>query len=349
PPPQLIASYISHTRTTHHTFLHFIKTKPFSLSLHISLCLFLFFPIGANGIAFPNFKTRETMQRPQVELEEPSFHHEKASPSPSFSSYSSETLAEIAARVIEELRRDPHSHDDALFPAWENDDDNHFTAQNNDFSVQNDESTAQNDDDDNSFEFAFVSHDLASPVSADDIFYNGQIKPMYPIFGVPSHDDVLSVPNTIDGTATTPEGTVRRRRLPLRKLMFEEGETASCSSSTDESVDLEGVAEGAYCVWTPNSVGRERKKSNSTGSASKRWKLRDLLLRSHSEGKDKQQQKQQQMVFQIPTNKVKPQNGTVGTEHHAEENKRKSFLPYRPELVGLFTNVNGLGRNLRPF
>lgn len=284
-------------------------------------------------------------QRQQQEVEEASSHHEKPSPSPSFSSYSSETLAEIAARVIEELRRDPHSDEDALFPAWENDDDNDFTVQNDESGVRND------DDEDNSFEFefAFVSQDLASPVSADDIFYNGQIKPMYPIFGVPSHDDVLSVPNTTSGTAATPEGTVRRRRLPLRKLMFEEGETASCSSSTDESVDLEGVAEGAYCVWTPNSVGRERKKSNSTGSASKRWRLRDLLLRSHSEGKDKQQQKQQQVVFQIPTNKVKPQNGTVGTEYHAEQNKRKSFLPYRPELVGLFTNVNGLGRNLRPF
>ncbi|CAJ1975140.1 unnamed protein product [Sphenostylis stenocarpa] len=282
----------------------------------------------------------------EQEQEEASSHHDKASPSPSFSSYSSETLAEIAARVIEELRRDPYSDDDvdALFPTWEKEKEN---KNDNDFTVQNDEPTEQNDEDDFEFEFAFVSRDLASPVSADDIFYNGQIKPMYPIFGVPAHDDVLSVPNTTN-TAATPEGTARRRRLPLRKLMFEEGETTSCSSSTDESVDLEGVAEGAYCVWTPNSVGRERKKSNSTGSASKRWKLRNLLLRSHSDGKDKQQQKQQQVVFQIPTNKVKPQNGTVGTEHHAEQNKRKSFLPYRPELVGLFTNVNGLDYHIPP-
>ena len=104
-----------------------------------------------------------------------------------------------------------------------------------------------------------------------------------------------------------------RRRLPLRKLMFEEGETASCSSSTDESVDLEGVAEGAYCVWTPNSVGSERKKSNSTGSTSKRWKLRvrDLLLRSHSDGKNnnKQEQQKQRDLFRIAT---KPQNGRFG-------------------------------------
>lgn len=227
----------------------------------------------------------------QHERAEGSSHH-KASPSPSFSSYSSETLAEIAARVIEELR---HSADDdeALFPPWEK------------------EEPPQEKED---FEFTFVSRDLASPVSADDIFLNGQIRPIYPIFGFPSNAAVSGVPS--------PQ---RQRRLPLRKLMFEEGETASCSSSTDDSVDLELEGEAAYCVWTPNSVGRERKKSNSTGSASKRWNLRDLLLRSHSEGKNKQQH--------------------VPTDH----NKRKSFLPYRPDLVGLFANVNGLGRNLRPF
>lgn len=202
---------------------------------------------------------------------------------------------------------------------------------------------------DDDFEFSFVPrHTDSSPVSADDIFYNGQIKPMYPIFGVvPSNDAVLSFFPNDNNIAPTP-----RRRLPLRKLMFEEGETASCSSSTDESVDLEGVAEGAYCVWTPNSVGSERKKSNSTGSTSKRWKLRvrDLLLRSHSDGKNnnKQEQQKQRDLFRIAT---KPQNGSVGTEqqHHVEQNKRKSFLPYKPELVGLFTNANGLGRNLRPF
>ncbi|KAJ1384470.1 hypothetical protein SESBI_42537 [Sesbania bispinosa] len=285
---------------------------------------------------------------------EASSHHHEVSPSPSFSSYSSETLAEIAARVIEELRRDPHSvtDDDALYQPWEND-----NAQNDDEPNEND------DDDDSDFEFAFASTGPnISPVSADDIFYNGQIRPMYPIFDrsllfnapAPLNDAVASVQNKNN------EANTRRRRLPLRKLMFEDGETTSCSSSTDESVDLEGVAEGTYCVWTPNSVSRERKKSNSTGSGSKRWRLRNLLLRSHSEGKDKQQP----VVFQIPANKVaaKPGSGggasvesdgknkTVGLgKDHGEQTKRKSFLPYRPELVGLFANANGLNRNLKPF
>ncbi|MCH91958.1 hypothetical protein A2U01_0012890, partial [Trifolium medium] len=267
--------------------------------------------------------------------------HNHVSPSPSFSSYSSETLAEIAARVIDELRWEPHSEDDALYQPWETD--------NNNVAIKNDNSTNQNgndEDEESEFEFAVVSTDTTtfSAVSADDIFYNGQIKPLYyPIFDqnllLNDNDDVVS-----SGSAV-PNETTTRRRLPLRTLMFEENETtASCSSSTDESVDLEGVAEGSYCVWNPNSVGMERKKSNSTGSGSKRWKLRNLLLRSHSDGKDKQP-----VTFQIPKTTASKVSPTVENDGGKNQSKRKSFLPYRPELVGLFSNVNGLGRNLNPF
>lgn len=278
----------------------------------------------------------QTMQQQMGEPSSNHHHHDELSPSPSFSSYSSETLAEIAARVIEELRRDPHStatanhDDDAFFHPWQNDNDE-------------DEATTQNDndggDDGDDFEFAFVTN--TSPVSADDIFSNGQIRPMYPIFGAPpaALNDVVNC----DRESVAP--AARRRRLPLRMLMFEEGETASCSSSTDESsVDLEGAAEGSYCVWNPNSVATEAKKSSSVGSSgSKRWKLRNLLLsRSHSNGKD--------------DSKPVAANGGSGEDDgggkkgkDGEQGKRKSFLPNRPEFVGLFANVNGLGRNLNPF
>ena len=36
-------------------------------------------------------------------------------------------------------------------------------------------------------------------------------------------------------------------------------------------------------------------------------------------------------------------------EEEKEGSKRKQALAYRQEFIGLFTNVNGLGRNLRPF
>ena len=147
--------------------------------------------------------------------------------------------------------------------------------------------------------------------------------------------------------------------------MFEERETGSCSSSTSEndSVDnLEGVPEGTYCVWNPNSVARDRKKSNSTGSSSfsKRWKLRELLLRSHSEGKGKKSSsdnsgdddKKRAFVFGVPskrTSKVaaaKSGDGYGGASAERDgKSGRKSVLPYGQELIGLFANVNGLGRN----
>ncbi|CAK8566777.1 unnamed protein product [Lathyrus sativus] len=278
----------------------------------------------------------ETMQ-PQKQRDEgeasfsSSHNHNHVSPSPSFSSYSSETLAEIAARVIDELRWDPHSvsDDDALYQPWEN--DVTFAATPN-----------EDEDAGSEFEFAVVSTDTANfpVVSADDIFYNGQIKPLYyPIFDQNLLNDEDAVSSVTVSNETTP-----RRRLPLRTLMFEDNETTvSCSSSTDESVDVEAVAEGSYCVWNPNSVGIERKKSSSAGSGSKRWKLRNLLLRSHSDGKDKQP-----VMFQIP--KTTASKGSPSVEHDGKnQSKRKSFLTYRPELVGLFANVNGLGRNLNPF
>lgn len=270
-----------------------------------------------------------------------SHNHNHVSPSPSFSSYSSETLAEIAARVIDELRWDPHSDEDALYQPWEN--DNKLTTQNDDSTKQND----NEEDEDSEFEFAVVSTDSTnfSVVSADDIFYNGQIKPLYyPVFdqNLLNDDD----DGVVSSVSPVPNETTTRRRLPLRTLMFEESSeaTASCSSSTDESVDLEGVAEGSYCVWNPNSVGIERKKSSSTGSGSKRWKLRNLLLRSHSDGKDKQP-----VMFQIPKTTASKVSPAVENDGGKNQSKRKSFLPYKPELVGLFSNVNGLGRNLNPF
>lgn len=265
------------------------------------------------------------------------------SPSPSFSSYSSnETLAQIAARVIEELRWDPHSvsDDETLLHPWENDTE----------PVLN--------DNDGGFEFAFVSRDpTASPVSADDIFHNGQIKPMYPTI-LDKNDAVSSVSHIPNKSHDSAE--IKRRRSPLRKLMSEERETASCSSSTSEagdSVDLEGAEEGSYCVWNPNLVTiRERsKKSNSANSVSKRWKLRNLVLGGHSEGNNKDKK----MACQVPskrTNKVASEAAKPGSgDHHGgalvesdvknrnvrtvkdgEKTKRKTFLPYKQELVGLF-------------
>ncbi|KAF7838330.1 putative inactive poly [ADP-ribose] polymerase SRO5 [Senna tora] len=286
---------------------------------------------------------------------------DQLSASPSFNSYSSETLAEIAARVLEELRigathplslPDHHEDDALLFDSWESD--------------LND---AVQDSADDDFEFALVCRDQnSSPVSADDIFYNGQIKPIYPIFDhslvfAATQNDVVSREST-----TTP--VRRHRRLPLRKLMFEERETESCSSSASDADDIKigAAAPENYCVWSPKSAapaGRrsERKKSKSTesSSSSKRWNLKDLLfLRSGSESKNdavvflSQSKRSSKVAQEVPKH-----DGGREFQYHVrkgpaakkgvETKKKKSVLPHKQELIGIFNNVNGVGRNLHPF
>ncbi|XP_022738532.1 uncharacterized protein LOC111291174 [Durio zibethinus] len=273
--------------------------------------------------------------------------------SPSFNNYSSGRLAEIAARVVEEFRQESGSQDD-IYDTWPQ------PKQHQQPVIE------EEDNEDDDFEFAFVCREPeASPISADEIFYNGQIRPTYPLFNTNLlNDDQTPNRKNVDSTSTVSKP--RPHRLPLRKLMSEERETTSCSSS--EADELDGVAPGTYCVWTPKggssgTINQESpgrcKKSNSTGS-SKRWRLRDLIYRSNSDGKDT-------FVFLAPSKRDKTSNVDdnkvmeipgkfKGAEEHCGSNrymkpgdKKRPFLPYRQDLVGIFSNVNDLSRNLHPF
>uniref|UniRef100_A0A1J3IK43 Uncharacterized protein n=1 Tax=Noccaea caerulescens TaxID=107243 RepID=A0A1J3IK43_NOCCA len=265
-----------------------------------------------------------------------------SSNSPSFDRFSSAVdLTAIAARVVEEFRD------------------------------QEPQSDSHREDDD--FEFAFdcpsrrCSHPIAT---ADQIFSNGQIRPLNP-YGV----GIRNAP--VDGkagesqtTPSPPKNTLPRRHRPaLRKLMSEDRDPTSNSCS---EADLIGIPPEIYCVWTPkqsngggvsgdddlkglsSSPSQHKIKSNSAGF-SKRWKLRNLLYaRSSSEGNEK-------LVFPAPVNKSdeaiskkreeeKPPSKEAGEEEkESEEAKRQSFVPYRKDMIGVLKNVNGLSRHLRPF
>lgn len=298
--------------------------------------------------------------------------------SPSFNSYSSGKLAEIAARVVQEFTTESDQSD--IF-SWNLEEDNlcfpgvvecegilrnGVQGHNHDgvqFQTQGDE-----DDGDDEFEFVVsCCREIDSlSVSADDIFYNGEIKPIYPLF------DTNLLLNQEPSSSTKSDNYVankpfKPKRPPLRKLFNEENESQhSCSSS--EADELEGAAPGSYCAWTPKKelVASGCKKSSSTGS-SKRWKFRDLLYRSNSDGKDT-------FVFLTPSkikgstsdqeritgNNSKDKDiteGKAGAEEHYAKNraikdghKRRSFLPYRQDLVGILSNnTNGVGRNFHPF
>ncbi|CAN4086181.1 unnamed protein product [Withania somnifera] len=278
----------------------------------------------------------------------------------SFNSYSNKNLAEIADRVVEEFKAE-NGTDDYLF-VDANGDLSCFETErmlNREKADENKEEEHSNADDEE-FEFSFVQESEISPVAADEIFHNGQIRPIYPIF----NRNLLSDNEEFSSNSNSKPKSIR---LPLRKLFLEEEREANSSCSSSEVDDMEGIPEGTYCVWRPETVEKSAgccKKSHSTGS-SKRWKFRDLLYRSNSEGKDT-------YVFLTPSfkrkdNKAKKRttttdNASKGTEkskgvsvvegspamHNYVKNgggeKRKTYLPYRQDLVGFFAN----SRNVMP-
>ncbi|KAL3636623.1 hypothetical protein CASFOL_018922 [Castilleja foliolosa] len=257
---------------------------------------------------------------------------------PSFSSYSSNQLAEIAGRVAAERS----------------------------FAAAGDEGDGSDD-----FEFALLRED--QEVSVEDFFCDGNINHVFPVF---NRDLLLDRGGACTGRELL-ESTVE---IPLSKLFIEEDRERvdyppSCSSS--EADELENVPAGTYSVWRPklaeSPMPSQCKKSKSTGFSSRRWKLRDLMRRSKSDGKGS-------FVFlttkQKPGKSIEDKNkvdGKLGLRSASgggvparlpsaheefyvrnkamkEGEKKKSYLPYRRELVGFFANVNGLSKsNFRQF
>ncbi|CAA0823410.1 Protein of unknown function (DUF1645 [Striga hermonthica] len=186
--------------------------------------------------------------------------------------------------------------------------------------------TAERSAGDDDFEFSLVREDGENLI-------DGQIRQVFPVF----NRDLLD----------SSESSVA---VPLSRLFIEEDRERDCppSCSSSEADELENVPSGTYCVWRPRMPSQCR-KSKSTGSASRRWNLRDLLRRSKSDGMDS-------FVF-LTRNRNKEGKAVKSTEHRPpasahetfyvrnkaakEVNKKKSYLPYRPELVGFFANVNG--------
>nr|GLL18578.1 uncharacterized protein LOC109149171 [Ipomoea trifida] len=305
--------------------------------------------------------------------------------SPVRSSYSNNSsLADIAARVVEEFRAENENDDDEFLyvgdlfcglggEASEEDlagkeaakglqDDDDDEEQNNDMDAGDDEQ----DEDEEEFEFAFVPRDaeLSLISTADQIFYNGQIRPVFPIFN-PNYWESATGTSSMCNSSLSSSGDEQQQkvstppqtmiRLPLRKLLLSEDQETPSSCSSSEADELEGIPEGMYCVWRPKEVKDEAsaspgkcKKSNSTGWRwrSKRWRLPDLVHRSNSHGKDT-------FVFLTKGEdkagaKSNP-NLTHYTKNRSGDKRRHSYLPYRQHLVGFFANVNGFSRNLQPF
>lgn len=289
---------------------------------------------------------------------------------PSFNSYSADRLADVARRIA--LEDEDGGRGSEPEPTSSGD---HQSGR-----LGGDCPEAGDDD----FEFVSVVREH------DEVLINGgHIGPVYPVF----NRDLLYVrgDRTSDGEAKEDRDcgrdvAVSSIRIPLKDLFA--GDCDPPSSSSSEADELEGVPEGSYCVWTPKSPAgspSQCKKSSSTGSCSKRWRFRDLLRRSNSEGKES-------FVFLTPSSrsssmsrssdakaggeakeKASPPPGQAAavvaekrskpkekaaSAHEAfyvrnralkEGDRRRSYLPYRQELVGFFASVNGMGRTFPPF
>lgn len=217
------------------------------------------------------------------------------------------------------------------------------------------------DDDEEEEEFSFAcgaGGEDAAAIAAEDAFSNGQIKTVFPLFDqslLYSGDDEL------------------QESLPMRpsvKKVFVETKEVSGNPVKSSPPGNDEIA-GPYCDWSSRKAVEASpeacKKSNSTGF-SKIWRLKELTARSNSDGRDA-------FVFlngsHAPpppppaaaktSGKVVKKSGkgkkAAASAHEVylrskakEEERRRSYLPYRPELMGFFTNVNGgLTRNVHPF
>ncbi|XP_004509892.1 uncharacterized protein [Cicer arietinum] len=204
-------------------------------------------------------------------------------------------------------------------------------------------------------EFSFACTDVqGTSIFADEIFENGKIRPI-----------LLNFDNSIL-LFNVPNNDASHVRPPLKKIFVEMSENLNSR--------LSGVSNEAHNEPLKNRRMIEMKasnecyeKSNSTGS-SKLWRFRqNLNLRSNSDHKDA-------FVLLnplVPSMANKPKVGNIVVKKGKDDiskstlsahekfyvmnkmrkdnNKRRSFLPYKPNLLGIFTNMNGLSRSLHPF
>ncbi|CAH8360933.1 unnamed protein product [Eruca vesicaria subsp. sativa] len=142
------------------------------------------------------------------------------------------------------------------------------------------------------------------------------------------------------------------------------------SSSDDEEDDLDTIPSEIYCPWTPERSSTEMspsggcRKSKSTGSSStsswmrRRWRIRDLLKRSRSDGKQSLKFLEEEQPSSSPKTTAKKKEKEKVSAHEKfylrnkaikEEDKKRSYLPYKQDLVGIFSNVGRYSKTFPPF
>ncbi|KAG2307729.1 hypothetical protein Bca4012_083293 [Brassica carinata] len=194
------------------------------------------------------------------------------------------------------------------------------------------ECSGEYNNDDDSFEFVKLRSDCEADAS-----FPGDCDLVFPVFNQAITSAVKS------DESSRPAVTTR-----LRDLFLRDREDSS-SSSSDEEKELDGVSSELYCPWTlEKSSNGGWRKSKSTGSSSssssslRRWRIRDLLKRSYSEGKQSLSflNSNSRNRVDVEASKKKEKVSSAHEQFYLkkkakkEEEKRKSYLPYKQ--FGLF-------------
>lgn len=202
------------------------------------------------------------------------------------------------------------------------------------------------DDDGDEFDFSFVPQfqEETGNDLADNIFANGQIRPVYPVFD--------------------------RSLIPSEALNLDLMNISTDDDRMEKAEKESTPAPGSYCVWSPklDAPPLDRKSRSTGGSSSKRWRLSDFVVgRSKSDGKhkffwlvpspktDKEGEKDKgetkltkgtMIVAEKTTMRKKKEKMTkesnmvaahrlyYAKDGGASGSKPKSYLPYRKNLVG---------------
>ncbi|KAK1698685.1 hypothetical protein QYE76_015382 [Lolium multiflorum] len=206
------------------------------------------------------------------------------------------------------------------------------------------------DEDDGDFTFA-----VAAPLAGSDGIFPGDLRigagRMYPVFGRPRSPPRRQAPEQ------EPETTTATARVPLGRVLLVDRERAGAAQPPYD----EEPEKTRYFSWCPGLSAAAKpatccRKSGSTGSLLQ-WSQR-LLGRSHSDGKEK-------FVFLDAAGPsgserkasggghvtawsyyAKAGAGAGGSNHGG---RRRSFLPYRQDLVGFFASPTAFRRSYHPF
>ncbi|KAK1403318.1 DUF1645 domain-containing protein [Heracleum sosnowskyi] len=208
-------------------------------------------------------------------------------------------------------------------------------------------------------DFSFVINGSDSTLNSDT---NAPIRPYFPLFNrdlLLAHEDYKS----------SSDHKSLPSKPPVEKIFIQTTSSSKRGESNSETDAVNGIATGPYCAWEKTSPELS-KKSNSTGF-SKLWRFKEYLSRSHSDGTDAfvflhKPVHKKPVEVKVSSNGEKKvvkkvvKKSTVLSSHevylrskgiYPEHDKRRSYLPYKPEVVGFFTSVNGggLSKNVHPY